>query len=158
MRRLSLLLTALLAGVLALVAPVKQAIVKAKTELSITLAAVLPWIFAPLEVGSTPGPPADPGLPPGEIFINKLLVLGSSVGLCQTTLSLNFLGGWAYDTRNYLRVTQAAPSNPHFVEGIATDSTGAVHIYDSSAGLPVNVRWQHGLPLTQTGQLCVVFG
>ena len=157
MKRIYLFLAAFIAGILALVAPVKQAIVKAKTEVSITLAALLPWIFSPIDL-ATHDPPADPGLPPGEIFINKLLVLGSSVGLVHNGLPTNFMGGFGYTTENYLAVTQSAPaSDARLVEGIAVTS-GVVHIADASGGLPADVRWQHGLPLTPSGQLCVVFG
>jgi hypothetical protein len=102
---------------------------------------------------------ATPQLLVGEVFINKMLVLGSGVCLVQTTTSSNYLGGWAYDSRSYARVTQAAPSaSARFIEGIAVDGAGAVHILDASFGLPPNVRWVGGLPLTTSCQLCVVFG
>ena len=161
MRRLKTLLTLVLAAILASFAPITHAIVKAKTEFSITLAAVLPWLFAPVnEATPATGPPeATPFLAQGEVFINKLLVLNSSVGLVQVNgVPTNYLGGFGYSPESYLKVTQTAPGvGAQYVEGIAVTS-GVVHIIDASLGLPANIRWQHGLPLTPTGQLCVVFG
>ena len=96
MRRLKTLLTLVLAAILASFAPITHAIVKAKTEFSITLAAVLPWLFAPVnEATPATGPPpeATPFLAQGEVFINKLLVLNSSVGLVQVNgVPTNYLG------------------------------------------------------------------
>lgn len=166
LRRLAQILTAFLAAVLSLFAPITQAVVKAKNDVQVAVASALPTLFSLFGIGSTgppqspdiaPGPEATPPVPPGEVFINKLNVLNSNVGLVQTSASINFLGGWAYDTRNYLRITQSAPNNPTFVDGIATDSTGAIHVYDASAGLPADTRWVNGLPLTSSGQLCVAF-
>jgi len=164
-RRLKTLLTLVLAAILASFAPITHAIVKAKTEFSITLAAVAAhlggWLFAPVnEATPATGPPeATPFLAQGEVFINKLLVLNSSVGLVQVNgVPTNYLGGFGYSPESYLKVTQTAPGvGAQYVEGIAVTS-GVVHIIDASLGLPANIRWQHGLPLTPTGQLCVVFG
>ena len=105
------------------------------------------------------GPPAAPFAGPTEIFINELLVLDSIVGLVTTAQpAATFLSGIGYSASSYMRVTLAAPNNPNYIRGWAVDNTGAVHIFDASGGLPANVQWQDGLPVTLSGQLCVVFG
>jgi len=106
------------------------------------------------------GPPeAAPFAGPTEIFINELLVLDSIVGLVTASLpATDFLSGIGYSVESYMRVTLAAPNNPNYIRGWAVDNTGAVHIFDASGGLPANVQWQDGLPVTLSGQLCVVFG
>ena len=157
------LLALIIAAILATFAPITHAVVKAKTEIVALAAAVLPWIFAPVPTATGPpdlfDAPADPGLPPGLVFINKLLVLNSSVGLVQVNgAPTNYLGGFGYSPESYLKVTQVLPgAGVQYVEGIAVTS-GVVHIVDASFGLPLNVRFVGGLPLTPTGQLCVVFG
>ena len=119
------------------------------------LALTLSGLFLPLAF------PADNGLgdalAQGEMFINGLLVLNSEVGLVQTTASVNHRAGIAYDTRSYLRVSTSAPSAPRFIRGLAVSPDGAMYVYDASAGLPANVIWQGGLPMTPSGQLCVAF-
>jgi len=156
MKRIAALL---LTAILAIYTPVAQAVVKVykttATEASALVSSFLPWL---LPVAPTPQDAANPGLPAGEVFINGLLVLNSSVGLVQTTTSQNYRSGMAYDGRSYLRVTQAAPSGANFIRGIAVNGTGAVHIFDASAGIPANAFWQDGLAVTPSGQLCVVFG
>jgi len=153
------LLALILAAVLATFAPITQAIVKAKTELSITLAAVLPWIFAPVgDATPATGPPEiTPQLAAGEIFINKLLVQDSSFGLVQITgAPTNFLGGFGYSPESYLKITFDAPTaNDHFVEGIAVSSAGAVRVVDATGGPPSGTRYVGGLRITGAGQLCV---
>jgi len=153
------LLALILAAVLATFAPITQAIVKAKTELSITLAAVLPWIFAPVgDATPATGPPeVTPFLAPGEIFINKLLVQDSSMGLVQINgAPTNYLGGFGYSPESYLKITFDAPTaNDHFVEGIAVSSAGAVRVVDATGGPPSGTRYVGGLRITGAGQLCV---
>ena len=158
------LLAALLAAILAIFAPITHAVIKVKTEIVALAAAVLPALFSTLPPATGPpdvttfDAPADPGLPPGRVFINKLLVQDSQVGLVQLGSPTNYLGGFGYSPESYLKVTQSVPgAGVQYVEGIAVTS-GVVHIFDASTGLPANVRWQGGLPLTPTGQLCVVFG
>jgi len=159
------LIALILAAILSVFAPITHAIVKVKVELSIVLAAVLPTLFSAPTPPATGPPdpalldlPADPGLPLGQIFINKLLVLGSQVGLVQLGSPTNYLGGFGYSPESYLKVTQVLPgAGVQYVEGIAVTS-GVVHIVDASFELPLNVQFVGGLPLTPTGQLCVVFG
>ena len=113
-------------------------------------------LFLPLAL------PLDNGLgdalPQGEMFINGLLVLDSSVGLVQTTSSQNFRTGIGYDRRSYMRITLSPPASARFIRGMAVATDGSLHVYDASAGLPANIRWLDGLPVTTAGQLCVVFG
>ena len=128
---------------------------------SYSLIAPFLWLFKSAEQPTEAAAPPEvtPLLALGEVFINKLLVLGSQVGLVQVNgAPTNYLGGFGYSPESYLKVTQSAPgAGVNYVEGIAVTS-GVVHIVDASLGLPPNVRFVGGLPLTPTGQLCVVFG
>jgi len=154
------LFTALVAAILALVSPVTHAVVKVKNEIVLAISTLFPITGSIL----VPAPPSSPvseleplDTSPGTIFINKLLIQDSSFGLVQITgAPTNYLGGFGYSPENYLKVTLDTPNNPHYVEGIAVNSAGVVHIYDASSGLPSGTRFVGGLLLTSTGQLCVI--
>jgi hypothetical protein len=106
------------------------------------------------------GPPELFDVGPTEIFINGLLVLDSSVGLVTDSLPVaDFKDGVAYSVESYMRVTTVPPeATDNFIRGIAVAVDGSMRIYDASLGLPAIVFWQDGLPVTASGQLCVVFG
>jgi len=157
----------LLAAFLSLVSPITQAITRlfhphaskettsagadaaaAATTLAFT---ILPAPTGPPEAGLFAGPT--------EIFINGLLVENSQRGLVQSTAvaTAAYRAGYGYTPEDYLRVTFAAPDPASsIVAGVAVTAQGEVHIIDASAGLPGGVVFVEGLPVTNTGQLCVV--
>jgi hypothetical protein len=168
-RRLSRFWAVILALLLAIVSPITAAWQRVfhsesiKTDVSAGAADALAASALAFTVLPPPVGPPEPELfdvGPTEIFINGLLVLDSSVGLATDTLpAVDQKDGVAYSVESYIRVSLAAPeASDMFVRGVAVAVDGSMRIYDSSLGLPADVFWQGGLPVTPSGQLCVVFG
>jgi len=156
-----------LAAFLALVAPLTQAVTRwlHPTESSkptsagaddAAAAVALTAAMLPPPVG----PPPAPFSGPLEIFINGLLVEDSKWGLVQSSAASthSFRAGYGYTPEQYLRITLSVPGpTSTLVAGIAVTDQGEVHVVDATAGLPPDVVFVGGFPVTNTGQLCAVF-
>lgn len=165
---MKIILTILLSVLALLFAPIREAVSfgnawdsYATAPAPEKAAALIPF-FIPLPTG----PPAPTVAPDQNLFINGLLVQNSAYGLLQDDVvaapgandpALNAVKYGVQSKQDMMRVSALSTSSAFNLAGIARDAVGNLLYYDASGGLPANVLFVSGIPVTPTGQLCVAF-
>lgn len=166
---MKIILTILLSVLALLFAPIREAVSfgnawdsYATAPAPEKAAALIPF-FIPLPTG----PPVSPlAAPDQDLFINGLLVQNSAYGLLQNDTvtppqaadpALNAVKYGVQSKQDMMRVSALSTSSAFNLAGIARDAVGNLLYYDASGGLPANVLFVSGIPVTPTGQLCVAF-
>lgn len=83
----------------------------------------------------------------------------SATGRVQATNSMTpyFIAGIGYDAATSFAYIDDGAVDPAdcYINGFRLTPTGAVRIYDATAGLPANTSINQGFTLTDDGQLCI---